>query len=89
MPALTFFVPTPAGLRTRLASLNLVVIVSYASPVRFSSAKQRLMLVVIRAWLPLGMVLPASGKWVGFGLPHQATSFESRWIIRERIVLGH
>ena len=58
-PALTFFVPTPAGLRTRLAALNLVVIVFYAGLVWLGSARPGVMLEVIRDWLPLGMVLLA------------------------------
>lgn len=52
-PALTFFLAAPERLRTRLASLNSAVIVIYASLVCLDSAKPRLILEVIRDWLPL------------------------------------
>jgi membrane-associated phospholipid phosphatase len=87
-PAATFFVPTTAGLRTRLASLNLVVILSYASLVCLNSTKPRL-LEVIRDWLPLGMVLLAYREMGWFAVPHQAALLESRWIVWDRLVLGH
>ncbi len=47
------------------------------------------MLEVIRDWLPLGMVLLAYREMGWFGLPHQATLLESRWIIWDRIVVRH
>jgi hypothetical protein len=53
-PALAFFLPTPEGLTTQLASLNAAVILLYASLVWLDSAKPRLILDVIRDWLPLG-----------------------------------
>jgi hypothetical protein len=87
-PAATFFLPTTAGLRTRLASLNLVVILSYASLVCLNSTKPRL-LEVIRDWLPLGMVLLAYREMGWFAVPHQAALLESRWIVWDRLVLGH
>jgi membrane-associated phospholipid phosphatase len=87
-PALAFFLPTTAGLRTRLASLNLVVIASYAGLVCLGSAK-RVMLEVVRDWLPLGMILLAYREMGWFALPHQTALLESRWILWDRFVLGH
>ena len=52
-PGLTLILTAPEGLRTRLASLNSAVIVVYASLVCLDSAKPRLILEVIRDWLPL------------------------------------
>lgn len=88
-PALTFFVPAPDGLRMRLASLNLAVILIYAGLVCLDFAKPRLMLTVIRDWLPLGMMLLAYREMGWFALPHQAALLESRWVAWDRLVLGH
>jgi len=81
--------PTSAGLRTWLALLNLLVIVCYATLVWLGSAKPRLFLEVIRDWLPLGMVVLAYREMGWFALPHQAALLESRWIVWDRLVLGH
>lgn len=89
VPALTFFLPAPAGLRMRLAFLNSAVILIYATLVCLDSAKPRLMLEVIRDWLPLGMILLAYREMGWFALPHQAALLESRWIVWDRLVLGH
>jgi hypothetical protein len=86
-PALTFFVPTPAGVRTRLAPLNLVVIVSNAGLVCFGSAKLGLMLEVIRDGLPLGMVLLAYREMGWLGLLHQPL-FEIAILIAIATVYG-
>src|SRR5215469_16110400 len=88
-PALTFFVPTTPGLRARLASLNLVVIVSYAGLVCLGSVKPRVMLEVARDWLPLGMIVLAYREMGWFAKPHQAALLEWRWISWDRFVLGH
>jgi len=88
-PALTFFLPAPEGLRTRLASLNLAVILAYAGVVCLDSAKPRLTLEVIRDWLPLGMILLAYREMGWFALPHQPPFLESRWVVWDRLVLGH
>jgi len=69
-PALTFILTAPEGLRTRLACLNSAVIVIYASLVCLDSARPRLILEVIRDWLPLGMVLLAYREMGWFALPH-------------------
>jgi membrane-associated phospholipid phosphatase len=88
-PALTFFVPTPEGLRTQLASLNVAVILIYASLVWLDSAKPRLKLEVIRDWLPLGMILLAYREMGWFALPHPSAVLERRWVAWDRLVLGH
>ena len=88
-PALTLILTAPEGLRTRLASLNSAVIVIYASLVCLDSAKPRLILEVIRDWLPLGMVLLAYREMGWFALPHESTLLESRWVVWDRLVLGH
>jgi membrane-associated phospholipid phosphatase len=88
-PALTLILTAPEGLRTRLASLNSAVILIYASLVCLDSAKPRLILEVIRDWLPLGMVLLAYREMGWFALPHESTLLESRWVVWDRLVLGH
>src|SRR6516225_3296810 len=88
-PALTFFLVAPEGLRTRLASLNSAVIVIYASLICLDSAKPRLTPEVIRDWLPLGMVLLAYREMGWFALPQESTLLESRWVVWDRLVLGH
>jgi membrane-associated phospholipid phosphatase len=87
-PALTFFVPAPEGLRTRLASLNLTVVVAYAALIFLDSWKPRLALEVTRDWLPLGMILLAYREMGWFALPHRAL-LESRWVVWDRFVLDH
>ena len=79
-PALTFFLPAPMGLRTRLASLNLVIILVYSAVIFLDFAKPRLVLTVIRDWLPLAMILLAYREMGWFALPHKFTSLESRWV---------
>jgi len=65
------------------------VIVIYASLVCLDSARPRLILEVIRDWLPLGMVLLAYREMGWFALPHEWTLLESRWVVWDRLVLGH
>lgn len=88
-PALTFFVPAVDGLRTRLTSLNLVIILVYAALIFFDMAKPRLVLQVIRDWLPLAMILLAYREMGWFALPHQSTLLESRWVAWDHLVLHH
>jgi membrane-associated phospholipid phosphatase len=88
-PALTFFLPAPNGLGTRLASLNLAVILVYAGVVCLDFAKPRLKMAVIRDWLPLGMILLAYREMGWFALPHQPALLESRWAAWDRLVLEH
>jgi hypothetical protein len=88
-PALTFFTPTPEGLRTQLASLNAAVILLYASLVWLDSAKPRLILDVIRDWLPLGMILLAYREMGWFALPHSSAELERGWVVWDRLVLAH
>jgi membrane-associated phospholipid phosphatase len=88
-PALALFVRTSAGLSTRLVSLNLLVMVCYASLVWLGSAKPRLVVEVIRDWLPLGMVVLAYREMGWFAVPHPAAILESRWIVWDRLVLDH
>jgi membrane-associated phospholipid phosphatase len=88
-PALTFFIPTPNGLGTRLASLNLAVIAAYAGLVCLNFAKPRLMLAVIRDWLPLGMIPLAYREMGWFALPHHPALLESQWAAWDRLVLEH
>lgn len=88
-PALTFFLPAPDGLRTRLASLNLLAILVYMSVIFLDLAKPRLALTIIRDWLPLGMTLLAYREMGWFALSHKLTSLESRWVVWDRLVLGH
>jgi len=88
-PLLTFFVPTPEGLRARLASLNLAVVLAYAGIVVLDFAKPRLRLGILRDWLPLGMILVAYREMGWFALPHGGAILESRWVAWDRVVLGH
>jgi membrane-associated phospholipid phosphatase len=88
-PVLTFFVPAPDGLRTRLASLNLAVILVYTGLVYLDFAKPRLSLSVIRDWLPLGLILLAYREMGWFALPHQPALLESRWVVWDRLFLEH
>lgn len=88
-PALTFFLPAPQGLRTRLASLNLLVILAYANLILLNLAKPCLALKVIRDWLPLAMILLAYREMGWFALPHKLNSMESQWIVWDRLVLDH
>ena len=88
-PALTFFLPAPDGLRTRLVSLNLVVLLVYAGLIFLDHAKPHLALAVIRDWLPLGMILLAYREMGWFALPHQLHSLEAQWVAWDRLVLGH
>jgi membrane-associated phospholipid phosphatase len=88
-PALTFFVPTTAGLRVRLAFLNSAVSLIYASLVCLSSTKPRLTLEVIRDWLPLGLALLVYREMGWFALSHREAVLESRWIVWDRLLLGH
>ena len=88
-PALTFFLPAPDGLRTRLASLNLVIILVYVALISLDVAKPRLVLTVIRDWLPLAMILLAYREMGWFALPHKFTLLESHWVVWDRLVLDH
>jgi len=88
-PLLTFLLPTPPGLRTRLALLNFTVILTYAGVVCLSYTKPRLALEVARDWLPLGLILVAYREMGWFALPHQGHSIESRWVVWDRLVLHH
>lgn len=88
-PALTYFMPAPEGLRTRLASLNLSVVLAYAGLIYLDLSKPRLILGVIRDWLPLGMVLLAYREMGWFAVPHPSAVLEGRWIVWDRLVLGH
>ena len=88
-PALTFFLPAPDGLRTRLVSLNLPAILVYAGLIFLDLAKPRLALTVIRDWLPLGMIFLAYREMGWFALPHKLTLLESRWVAWDRLALGH
>lgn len=88
-PALTFFVPAPAGLTLRLVLLNSAVILIYATLVSLDSMKRRIVLEVIRDWLPLGLALLAYREMGWFALPHRTALLESRWIVWDRHLLAH
>lgn len=88
-PALTFFVPAPEGLRTRLASLNLLALLIYAGLIFLDHWKPRPALAVIRDWLPLGMILLAYREMGWFALPHHLHSLEAHWVVWDRLVLAH
>ncbi len=88
-PALTFFLPAPGGLRTRLAFLNLAVILVYVGLICLNYAKPRLIWAVVRDWLPLGMILLAYREMGWFALPRKAALLESRWVAWDRLVLEH
>jgi len=87
-PALTLLLPAPEGLRTRLASLNIVVTLAYAGLIYLDSAKPRLILSVIRDWLPLGLIVVAYREMGWFALPHQTALLESRWVAWDRLVFA-
>jgi len=86
---LTFLWPTPPGLRTRLALLNVTVILAYAGLVCLSNSKPRLASEVVRDWLPLGLILVAYREMGWFALPHQGHAMEARWVVWDRLVLHH
>jgi membrane-associated phospholipid phosphatase len=86
-PALTFFVNRPPGLRTRLALLNLAVILVYAGLVSLDRVKPGFTLAVIRDWLPLGIIILAYREMGWFALPHGGHALESRWVVWDRLIL--
>lgn len=86
-PWLTFFVPTPAGLRMRLALLNATVILAYAGLVYLNYPKPLLALEVMLDWLPLGLILLGYREMGWFALPHHGHVMESRWVVWDRLVL--
>jgi membrane-associated phospholipid phosphatase len=88
-PALTFFLPTPDGLRFRLEITNLLALLLFAVMIAFDNAKPRLVLKVMRDWLPLGMILVAYREMGWFAVPHKGALLESRWVVWDRLVLDH
>lgn len=88
-PALTFFWPAPEGLRSRLALVNLAVILIYGSLISLDFSRPRLRLHTLRDWLPLGLILLAYREMGWFALPHQLSSLESQWVGWDRLVLDH
>lgn len=88
-PALALFLYRSEGLKTRLAAVNLIVVLVYAGLIFLDFMKPRLLLDVIRDWLPLGLILLAYREMGWFALPHQGTSLESHWVIWDRLVLDY
>jgi membrane-associated phospholipid phosphatase len=87
-PVLAVFWPAPEGLGTRLAILNAAVILIYASLIFLDHPKLRLMLEIIRDWLPLGIILLAYREMGWFALPHHVSSLESQWVAWDRVVFS-
>ena len=87
-PALTLFLAAPEGLGSRLAHVNLAVILIYASLIYLDSSKPRLTLDILRDWLPLGLILLAYREMGWFALPHQLSLLESQWVRWDRLVLN-
>ena len=88
-PALALFLHRSDELRTRLATVNLIVILVYAGLIFLDFMKPRLVLDVIRDWLPLGLILLAYREMGWFALPHPGTLLESQWVAWDRLVLDH